>query len=578
MYIKKGILSFIIFFAAGFCTLSAGTIDDFIYTPDNTDMAMYLSYSDVFKYLKSGGINPDEYMMVIGEYEAERLDEIIQKFNLKFTDLNDILFSASLNGLTGNNPGFLLQINVNGKGSIPQEMLTSPLKTEYGTIYMIDNGSPSEVYFAKLDTCYIIGTKDSVITFMKKKSMKVKDAPSFHKNFIRVCKGKTFYVNFYAADIMKFALDAASAAGAGSQIEVIRANLFLKSLMAVKSFDASIEMKDGFIYNIGMYGVSGEDADRLVMVSHCFIVNTSFLMTFAELMIDRLNNPEIQAYLGDAKSIRYVQDVLARAKVVKTTDGVIVTMDITKKESDEYLASFRKIIEQQKKARVERHEREKISNLTNAIINNDMAGAEKILAAISDVNVRDTNGDYPLAIAAMYGNMKIIKALVAKGAKVDLPSTNGNTALHFAVSAGMYDATVYLVEKGAGVNVRNDEGMTALYINSSQGDSKITIYLLKKGSDVNAVSGDGYAPIHRAAESGNLDVIKALVQYKADVELVNSYQERAIDIAARNGFDDIVNYFRVTFKQEPVQRDYEESEYNDNDSGDSDSGESDYSE
>ena len=546
---------------SGYGLVYGGVTDTMAYMPDNTDSAIYINYADIFSYLKSGGINPDDYLLIIGDVESVEVDEALKRFKIKISDVKELLLAASISGIASQSGGFLIIINTGGKGVIPDEFKEARVESEYGALYMFPDGGPMEVCFMQKGDYFIIGDKPTVLSYLKKMSMKVKGADGFNKSFTKGCSGKMMYMSIVISEVVKQALETAVAAGAGANMDILQANLFIKAMMSVKSMDASVEMKNGFEYNVGMYGVSGEDAERLVMVSHFGIVSSSFIFTFAEMLSSKTDNQNLNAVFGDRENLAMMQQILGRATVKKTADSVIVSMNVTKDEADRSLAGLKTLIDQQKQARAERMERVNISKLTEAIINNDTDTAEKMIPGIKNVNIKDMNGDYPVAIAAMYGNMKILKALVAKGAKIDLPGSNGNTPLHLAVSAGMFDAVVYLVEKGAAVNARNDEGMSPLYINSSQGDTKITMFLLKKGAQVNAVSGDGYAPIHRAAESGNLEVIKVLVKYKADVELVSGYQERAIDIASRNGFDDIVNYFKTTFRQAPVENTYEEEDY-----------------
>lgn len=567
IFFRNLFLAAAVVFSAGF-TASAAVTDEAAFIPDNTDFAFYINYDEVFSYLKSGGINPDDYLLMFGDREAEQVDQALKRFNLKLSDVKEVFVSVCLAEIANQKFSFLVLINTGGKGDIPEEFKTGAVKTEYGTLYTIPDSPNIQVCYVKVDQYYIMGEKDTLVSFLRNRALKTKSTRDFHAGFIKGCRGRIMYGSLVASEVFKQLIETAVAAGAGSNVDILQSNPFIKSLLAVKSADFAVERKDGFTYTAGMYGVSGEDAERLVMVSHFGIVSSSFLFTFADMLMAKTGTGTaagmgVNMMFGDRETLKMVQQVLGRARVRKTQDSVIVTLDVTKEESDRSLAGVKAMIEKNKQARAERIESEKISVLTQAIINNDSDAAEKALAGIKNVNIKDLNGDYPIGIAAMYGNMKIMKALIVKGAKIDSRSSNGNTPLHLAVSAGMFEAAVFLVEKGADVNSRNDEGMTPLYINASQGETKITQMLLRRGAQVNAVAGDGYAPIHRAAESGNLEVIKVLVQYKADVELVSSYQERAIDIASRNGFEEIVNYFKVTFKQAPVERTYDNEEYND---------------
>lgn len=551
---------------AGLNTVYAGIADEASYIPDNTDFAVFINYEEVFSYLKTGGINPDDYLLMFGDVEAAQADEVLKRFGIKLSDIKEVFLSFCLAEMANQKFNFILMINTGGRGAIPEDLRTGAMKSEYGTIYTIPDSTNMLISYLKIDQYFIIGEKETLMAFLKRRSLKKGSAPVFHAKFIKGCRGRIIYGSIVLSEVVKQFVETAASAGAGANIDILKSNPFIKSLLAVESCDFALESGNGFAYSMGMYGVDGEDAERLVMISHFGIVSSSFLFTFADILMARSGgnlNPGVNAVFGDRETLNMVQQVLGRAKVTTTKDGVIVTLNETKEESDRSLAGIKKIIEKNRQARAERIESEKISVLTGAIIDNDDEAAEKALSVIRNVNIKDLNGDYPIGIAAMYGNVKMIKSLILKGAKIDSPSSNGNTPLHLAVSAGMLDAAAYLVEKGADINARNDEGMTPLYINASQGETGITQMLLRRGAQVNAFAGDGYAPIHRAAESGNLEVIKVLVQYKADVELVSSNQERAIDIASRNGFEDIVNYFKITFSQVPVEPSYDSENFDD---------------
>lgn len=564
--VLRPLLFGIILAFAGLNTLYAGVADEALYGPDNTDFALFINYKEVFSYLKTGGINPDDYFLMFGDVEAARAEEMLKRFGLKLSDIQEVFLSFGLTEMAQQKFNFILMLNTGGRGAIPEDLRVGALKCDYGTIYTIPDSTNIQISYIKIDQYFVIGEKETLMEFLKRRSLKKRSVSPFHGEFKKGCRGRIIYGSFVLSDIVKQFVENAASAGAGAKNDILKSNLFIKSLLTVKSCDFAFETGDGFIYSMGMYGVDGEDAERLVMVSHFGIVSASFLFTFSDVLTsgDGGNlNSGVNAVFGDRETLNMVQQMLGRAKVIKTRGGVIVTLNETKEESDRTLAGIKKIIEKNRQTRSERLESEKISVLTNAIIDNDSKAAEKALSVIRNVNLKDLNGDYPIGIAAMYGNVKMIKSLVLKGAKIDSPSSNGNTPLHLAVSAGMLDAAAYLVEKGADINARNDGGMTPLYINASQGEIGITRLLLRRGARVNVFAGDGYAPIHRAAESGNLEVIKLLVKYRADVELVTGNQERAIDIASRNGFEDIVNYFRTTFSQVPVEPSYDSEGFDD---------------
>jgi CubicO group peptidase (beta-lactamase class C family) len=84
------------------------------------------------------------------------------------------------------------------------------------------------------------------------------------------------------------------------------------------------------------------------------------------------------------------------------------------------------------------------------------------LAAGADLNQKDAYGSTPLAIAAAFGRTDVARALLEAGASTDVKDGNGSTPLHTAAFLGRPQIVRALLDKGADRYARNSFGSTPL--------------------------------------------------------------------------------------------------------------------
>jgi len=112
-----------------------------------------------------------------------------------------------------------------------------------------------------------------------------------------------------------------------------------------------------------------------------------------------------------------------------------------------------------------------------------------------DVNAKDNRGFAPIHEAALQNNVKLIKALIERGADVNSGKTEKNgTPLHFAIYSEHYEVADCLLDHGADVNATCDNFI----------DSKIEYHEL--------------TPLHLAAIRGDIPCIALLSYFGADRE------------------------------------------------------------
>jgi uncharacterized protein len=148
-------------------------------------------------------------------------------------------------------------------------------------------------------------------------------------------------------------------------------------------------------------------------------------------------------------------------------------------------------------------------------------------------------GDSPLVAAARDGDIKDVRALIAKRANVNEPARDGSTALLWAAYHSDVEMARALLAAGARVNTPNRYGVTPLLQASRTGDVALIAALLKAGAETASMHPDGETPLMAAARTGRVDALKLLLVAGADVNGSDTYQHQtALMWAATEGHAD----------------------------------------
>ena len=124
-----------------------------------------------------------------------------------------------------------------------------------------------------------------------------------------------------------------------------------------------------------------------------------------------------------------------------------------------------------------------------------------------DVNLANAQGETPLMLAAVKGNLELVKKLVARDADVN---REGWAPLHYAASAGLEHSV------------------------------EIAAYLLEESAYIDATSPNGSTPLMLAAQYSNEAMVKLLIAEGADVSLRNQQGLTAVDFARKSERDFMV--------------------------------------
>ena len=127
-------------------------------------------------------------------------------------------------------------------------------------------------------------------------------------------------------------------------------------------------------------------------------------------------------------------------------------------------------------------------------------------------------GFTPLALAAHFGHLEVMRLLIERGADVNRVATHriGVTPLHAALFGRQVEAARLLVERGANVtHARGGTGLkragwTPLHYAAGMGFSALVQPLLDRGADPSRPDEEGKSPLDVAIEANHHDIAEVL--------------------------------------------------------------------
>uniref|UniRef100_A0A182P585 VPS9 domain-containing protein n=1 Tax=Anopheles epiroticus TaxID=199890 RepID=A0A182P585_9DIPT len=134
----------------------------------------------------------------------------------------------------------------------------------------------------------------------------------------------------------------------------------------------------------------------------------------------------------------------------------------------------------------------------------------------------------------------------ARTVRVDLNAVNGEgyTALHVAAMHGNVEMVRVLLERKVNPTIRLKSGATALHLATRERRLRIVRMLLSRCTAADIVDlkdSRGDTPLHYAVEQNNLQLVQMLLEVKADRSIRNLQGKRPIDIAKNNLYFNVVN-------------------------------------
>lgn len=171
-----------------------------------------------------------------------------------------------------------------------------------------------------------------------------------------------------------------------------------------------------------------------------------------------------------------------------------------------------------------------ITDFTKAAKFDDIGEVKLLIASGVNPNTRDPKGNPMLIVAINDKSYKVIDFLINhKGTDVDLTNNNGETPLMIAsIDGDLSVVKTLVIQKKASMN---PVGWTPLHYAATRGNLEVAQFLITNGAVVNALSPSHTTPLMMAVQSGNDALVKLLLDNGADIKIRNTAGFSAIDVA-----------------------------------------------
>ncbi len=334
---------------------AAGILDELNFIPLNQDIIVYADLKGMYGYAQKKGIDPENLPYLMGEKQYQEFDDLIKNFELKLTDITEILMSGKVDE-TKKDPRMLMIIKYSGDTrKISNDFTAVSESAPYGIIYEYKESESKKFSIAQTKDSFIIGDKESVIFFLKSKKAgpsKIKKDYNFFKDQSR---GKALYAHVTVSQWMKKSMDDAVNKGAkmGKGLE---SNVFLKSIMALQSMEMGFEIGETLKYHGGLRAATKEEGERLMMVSHFCIVGSSLAVAFLDAISAGMQGGRNNPGSTNDKEMEMVQKFFGRIGTRQVDRGVVLSFELTADEINQFVKKAEEKIEKEKRARSQRIE------------------------------------------------------------------------------------------------------------------------------------------------------------------------------------------------------------------------------
>ena len=173
---------------------------------------------------------------------------------------------------------------------------------------------------------------------------------------------------------------------------------------------------------------------------------------------------------------------------------------------------------------------DQVANFAKAAKFDDASEVKSLLKKGVNPNTVDASGNPMLFLAVKDKSSNVIDVLLGdKNIDVDLSTKNGETPLMMASIDGNLPLVKILV---LGHKAQLDHiGWTPLHYACAKGHLEVAQFLIANGATVDSMSLGNTTPLMMAVQSGNEQLVKLLLDKGADLQLRNSQGLTAIDIA-----------------------------------------------
>ncbi|KAI9363998.1 ankyrin repeat-containing domain protein [Zopfochytrium polystomum] len=144
------------------------------------------------------------------------------------------------------------------------------------------------------------------------------------------------------------------------------------------------------------------------------------------------------------------------------------------------------------------------NNIWVAASDGDIALVSQFIASGVSINAKDPNGYTPVAAAASYNHLDLLRLLLQGGADPNVVDNEGDTPLHVTETVAVAEI---LIAAGANPHARNEEGVLPIEVADEEERDELVAYL------------KNFTPDYRSAERHLLDGGSGAPQSETDALL-----------------------------------------------------------
>ncbi len=163
----------------------------------------------------------------------------------------------------------------------------------------------------------------------------------------------------------------------------------------------------------------------------------------------------------------------------------------------------------------------------------------------------------PLAYAAAYGNLDIVKILVAKGADMNGQVAYGDVPIIKAVEHDNRDIVKYLLINGADVNIPNVFGVSPFIGFCAMGEEDFVRMALAHGAKIDeayeqltgeAKGKKNWTALQSAVAYGQLPIVKLLIEKGGDPFVKDAQGKNSFELAKDKGQVEVLQYLLFKYR------------------------------
>ena len=184
-------------------------------------------------------------------------------------------------------------------------------------------------------------------------------------------------------------------------------------------------------------------------------------------------------------------------------------------------------------ANVAKKDRRNRTALHNASERGDLKVVEALLSKGTEIDVEDWDSRTPLMLAAERGHNDILLCLIDHGADVKKKDSRRRTALHYA-RRGDLKVVEALLSKGAEIDVEDEYCYTPLMLAAGRGRNDILLCLIDHGADVKKKDSRKRTALHYASKRGDMKVVEELLSKGAEIDVEDGDRCTPLMLAVKN--------------------------------------------